>query len=316
MGISAVNFSIKEIIKGKLFKYIEENKFDIVNYHGARANFTYMFSKNRLKVPAVVTLHSDYRMDFINSRKKRYIFTPLNKVALKSFKYYVCVSNHLKNILMENNFKGTKYVINNGINVNQELILKNDIREKAASWVITLFIMIDSGFVLGELLEQWPKADKFIMAIPELASEYLGLQVFSAWIDGFWTLLIFPLILWTIFGLSLKIAGKSRSISGAWRNFALRAVIIFSAGHLVKSLLKLAESLSYITYAVKDPKGLNNLKAISSGVFSKPDPVLSPVSTIILCLMIISFAIFFAIREQYILKTQSRSHYSGFKKFT
>jgi ferredoxin len=193
---------------------------------------------------------------------------------------------------------------------------KNDIREKAASWVITLFIMIDSGFVLGELLEQWPKADKLVMAIPELASEYLGLQVFSAWIDGFWTLLIFPLILWTIFGLSLKIAGKSRSISGAWRNFALRAVIIFSAGHLVKSLLKLAESLSYITYAVKDPKGLNNLKAINSGVFSKPDPVLSPVSTIILCLMIISFAIFFAIREQYILKTQSRSHYSGFKKFT
>ncbi|MDP4175300.1 MAG: hypothetical protein Q8933_15100 [Bacteroidota bacterium] len=193
---------------------------------------------------------------------------------------------------------------------------RNDIREKAASWVITLFIMIDSGFVLGELAEQWPSADKLVMAVPEFVSEYFGLQAFSAWIEGFWTLLVFPLLLWTIFGLSLKIAGKSRSISGAWRNFALRAVIIFSAGHLIKSLLKITESLSYITYAIKDPEGLSNLKAISSGVFSKPDPILSPVSTIILCLIIISFAIFFAIREQYILKIQSRSRYSGFKKFT
>ncbi|MGE5410284.1 MAG: 4Fe-4S binding protein [Clostridiales bacterium] len=192
----------------------------------------------------------------------------------------------------------------------------NDIREKAASWVITLFIMIDSGFVIGELAEQWPTADKAVMAIPELVSEYLGLQTYSAWIEGIWTLLVFPLLLWTIFGLSLKIAGKSGSISDAWRNFALRAVIIFSAGHLIKSLLKVTESLSYITYAIKDPKGLNNLKAISSGVFSKPDHILSPVSTIILCLIIISFAIFFTIREQYILKIQSRSRYPGFKKFT
>lgn len=130
IGIPAVNFSIKEIIKGELYKYIQDNKFDLINYHGARANFTYLFSKNKLNIPAVVTLHSDYKIDFINNRAKRYVFTPLNRAALRKFKYYVCVSNYLKNTLIENNFQGAKYVINNGINVNQKLILDNNVREK------------------------------------------------------------------------------------------------------------------------------------------------------------------------------------------
>jgi glycosyltransferase involved in cell wall biosynthesis len=130
MGVQAVNFNVKEIIKGKLYEYIEKNKFDLLNYHGARANFTYLFLKDKLRIPAVVTLHSDYRMDFINNRKKRYLFTPLNKLALKKFKYYVCVSNHIKDVLTANNFKGAKYVVNNGIKVNRKLVFNDKIREE------------------------------------------------------------------------------------------------------------------------------------------------------------------------------------------
>lgn len=130
IGIPAVNFSIKEILKGKLYDYIVENKFDLLNYHGARANFTYMFLKSKLSIPVVVTLHSDFRMDFINNKKKYYLFTPINKLALRNFKYYVCVSNHLKNVLSSNNFSGEKYVVNNGIEINDELILRNNIRRE------------------------------------------------------------------------------------------------------------------------------------------------------------------------------------------
>ncbi|GLC28670.1 glycosyltransferase [Clostridium omnivorum] len=129
-GISAVNFSIKEILNGKLNSYIEKNKFDLLNYHGARANFTYLFSRYKLRIPAVVTLHSDYRMDFINDKKKYHLFTPLNKIALKKFKYYVCVSNHLKKVLDSKNFSGDKYVVNNGIKINNEFVFSNNIREK------------------------------------------------------------------------------------------------------------------------------------------------------------------------------------------
>lgn len=114
-SIPAISFTFKEMIKGSLVKYIKDNEIDIVNFHGPKANFIYSLIKRNLSIPAVTTVHSDYRYDFLNDKKKKYLYTPLSTMALKKFNNYICVSNYLKELLDHKNFKGDKYVIPNGI---------------------------------------------------------------------------------------------------------------------------------------------------------------------------------------------------------
>ncbi|MGE5498583.1 MAG: 4Fe-4S binding protein, partial [Syntrophothermus sp.] len=77
----------------------------------------------------------------------------------------------------------------------------NDVREKTASVCMTLFIMIESGFVIGELAEEWPAAEKIFMYLPGLLINSLDLNYIPGWIMGLWSLIFFPLIIWSVFSL-------------------------------------------------------------------------------------------------------------------
>ncbi|MGE5430646.1 MAG: 4Fe-4S binding protein [Syntrophomonadaceae bacterium] len=176
---------------------------------------------------------------------------------------------------------------------------KKDRREKRASWAFTLFIMIDSGFVLGEICEQWDFTDKIFMAVPEYFMNYFNFQGYSGWIEGVWTLFIFPLLLWTIMGIFLKSTGGLKSIIHSWRAFAFRAVIIFSSLHLIKSFLRFAEWSAFLPYAVKDPRGINNAKAFSSGALLYPQSVFNPFIILAISIVILCFALYFFLREKH-----------------
>lgn len=125
LKIPVTYYSFKELLCGKLIEHIEKNKIDIINFHGAKANFLYFMIAHKIKAPCVVTIHSDYRYDFINSKLKKIFFTPLSILGLKKYKNYICVSQHLKNLISKNNFKGNKYVIPNGISL-EKVSLKQD----------------------------------------------------------------------------------------------------------------------------------------------------------------------------------------------
>ncbi|MCY6483580.1 glycosyltransferase [Clostridium aestuarii] len=116
----------------QVVEYINENKIDIVNFHGAKAFLIHRVLRNKIKAFTLATVHSDYRYDFMNNKIKHLLFTPLSKYGLKSFNNYMCVSNYIKNILEENNFLGDKCVVNNGINLNNIEITKTkeEIRKK------------------------------------------------------------------------------------------------------------------------------------------------------------------------------------------
>lgn len=134
--------AIKENIDVKLFQnkiynnqiinFINENKIDIVNFHGAKAFLIHRVIKNKINAKTLASVHSDYRYDFLNNKIKYAIFTPLSKYGLKSFDNYMCISNYIKEVLDNNNFKGNKAVANNGIDkaefkitVSREEIRKN-----------------------------------------------------------------------------------------------------------------------------------------------------------------------------------------------
>lgn len=113
--IEVVLFNKKDI--SKISEFVREKSIDIIDFHGPKPFLIHSLLKN-VKVPCAATVHSDYRYDFLNSWLKKLLFTPLSKHGLKSFRYYICVSEYIKEVLEENGFNGSKTVVYNGIDIN------------------------------------------------------------------------------------------------------------------------------------------------------------------------------------------------------
>lgn len=109
-------------IISKLRDVVNNDGYDIVHAHGARANFISMFLKKHINAPMITTIHSDYKLDFKDNFYKYLIYTPLNKISLKRFDYYVCVSDNFKDMLVKRGFNRDKiFVLYNGIDIDQKI---------------------------------------------------------------------------------------------------------------------------------------------------------------------------------------------------
>lgn len=120
-------------VVGNLVNEIDKMNYDVIHCHGARANFIAMFLQNRVRQPFITTIHSDYELDFKDNLYKKLVFTTLNKIALKRFKYYIAISDTFKEMLIERKFNEEEiFTVYNGIDMKQELeySTKEDFLEK------------------------------------------------------------------------------------------------------------------------------------------------------------------------------------------
>jgi glycosyltransferase involved in cell wall biosynthesis len=106
----------------RLVEKIEKENYEVIHCHGARANFIALFLRHRIKRPMVTTMHSDYKLDFKDNFYKRIIYTTLNTVALKKFKYYIAISDTFKDMMVSRGFKKDSiFVAYNGIDFESHL---------------------------------------------------------------------------------------------------------------------------------------------------------------------------------------------------
>lgn len=113
-------YSLKAIFEIK--KYIKDGGYDLIHCHGARANYIAFFIKNSLNMPFITTLHSDYKLDFKDSRYKQAIFMPINAIALRKFKHILTVTKAFKDMLIKRGFDENRLlVIYNGINLDEKI---------------------------------------------------------------------------------------------------------------------------------------------------------------------------------------------------
>lgn len=122
-------FQAKSALNKELINYINENSIDIVNFHGAKAFFMYLFMEKKLKAVSAATVHSDFRYDFQNNKIKKIFYTPLSIWGLKKFDNYICVSECIEQLLEKEGFKGKKYIARNAIEITENLEENNDIRK-------------------------------------------------------------------------------------------------------------------------------------------------------------------------------------------
>ena len=108
-------------VLSEIERMVEEEGFDIIHCHGARANFIISKIKRRVSVPVITTMHSDYLLDF-DVFYKKIIFTGLNMYALKKMDYYIAVSTSFKKMLSMRGFNPNDvYTVYNGMNFSEPI---------------------------------------------------------------------------------------------------------------------------------------------------------------------------------------------------
>ena len=99
-----------------LARMIEDERFEVVHCHGARANMTGAILRRTIHVPIVTTVHSDYRLDYLGRPLHRLTFGTINTIALRCFDYHIGVSDAVSQMLIERGFDPqTMFSIYNGV---------------------------------------------------------------------------------------------------------------------------------------------------------------------------------------------------------
>ncbi len=97
-------------------KIIEEEKYQIIHSHGAKANMFATVLKKRTGIISVTTVHSDYKLDYLHSTLKRISYGTVNSIALRHIDYHIGVSNQFKKMLIERDFDSSRiFTVYNGI---------------------------------------------------------------------------------------------------------------------------------------------------------------------------------------------------------
>ena len=101
---------------GKLRRAIRKGGYDVVHCHGAKANLMGAILRRSLDVPVITTVHSDYRLDYLHRPFAAATYGIANKIALRRLDYRVCVSDTLRERLIDRGFKPNDlFTIYNGL---------------------------------------------------------------------------------------------------------------------------------------------------------------------------------------------------------
>lgn len=108
----------------KLVKIANEG-FDVIHSHGARANFLCAHLKNKVNIPIVTTVHSDFLLDFDGIYKK-IVYTGLNVFSLRKLENFIAVSSNFKSMLISRGFNPNDvYTVYNGMDYSTKMVYQS-----------------------------------------------------------------------------------------------------------------------------------------------------------------------------------------------
>jgi hypothetical protein len=172
-----------------------------------------------------------------------------------------------------------------------------DSRERIATWPITLFIMLVSGFVTYELFSEWKAAQAIYLWVPHTVTEATELGSYEGWVKGIWMLFVVPLVLWPVLGGLVVLLRGAPNLGVAWRRLALPLVVVIAAGHMAKGLAKIASWGGYLPMAIKEPRGAETALAITAGTIEKPASLIPMGVVSVLSLLLLAAMGYFSLRE-------------------
>ncbi len=161
---------------------------------------------------------------------------------------------------------------------------RQDARESPASWPVTLFAMLVSGFVLSEVCSEWPAAQQLFLAAPQWIEARLHAESAAGWLEGVWTLFVVPAVFWSMLAGIARLAGARGTPGAIWRRLALPLAVLVSAAHMAKGLAKVSSWAGHLPPAL--------------GLAARPAPALLPLPVCgVIGLALLAAAGLLAVRE-------------------
>ncbi|MCX7887665.1 MAG: hypothetical protein N3B01_10505 [Verrucomicrobiae bacterium] len=168
-----------------------------------------------------------------------------------------------------------------------------DAREPVASWPMTLFVMIVSGFVTYELSGVWkPAGDAFLWVPTQVKAGNA-----AGWVQGAWTIVVWPLAMWLLLGAVALLAGAGKSLTEVWRRLALPIAPVVAAGHMAKAMEKFSSWAGFLPHAWAEPAGVQTVFKMHTKQMPQPAPWLAPATLSTVCLIVLVVGTIFALRE-------------------
>jgi len=192
---------------------------------------------------------------------------------------------------------------------NMQLLLRRpfpaeDARLPLASWPVTVFVALLSGFVFSEVASEWAAAKAFFLIPVDWAVKAAGVPNLAGWVEGVWTILVFPLLLWSLFAGLLLLFQGAPSFGDAVRRIALPLAVVIAAGQMAKGLAKLVSWAGFLPVAWSQPDGVANSLAMAAKKMPQPASLLSLPTVSIIGLVLLLLALWFSLRE---LRRSNRS---------
>ncbi len=154
--------------------------------------------------------------------------------------------------------------------------------------VEAIFILIALGFVAHEVIGEVKWFDAIFHAIPTSINAWFP-SVSFGWFEALWFLVLFPVMMFWIIALISRIFGYRGRIGSLFLAAATGAAPVVAIAHLAKAVAKMSAWGGYLPQAIRDPQGMETLRAILSK--STPSPAgllgLSCVGWIMLALILL-----------------------------
>ena len=183
---------------------------------------------------------------------------------------------------------------------------ETDARTPLATWPVTLFVMLVSGFVLWELCTEWPAAEHVFLSSPDWAAARLGWPAARGWFEGVWALGVVPLTVWSVLAGTAQLFGHREGLGDFWRRMALPMAVVVSAGHMSKGLAKLVSWAPFLAGAMKDPTGVATAQAVADQTMTAPAPWLPKTIVAVIGAALVVTAFVYSVREYRLAQTQRR----------
>ena len=195
---------------------------------------------------------------------------------------------------------------------NMQLLLRRpfaaaDTRVPLASWPVTLFVLFVSGFVSSEVASEWAAAKSVFLAPAEWATATLGTTALAGWVEGIWTIGIFPLLLWSVIGGLLLLFRGAPTFGEAVRRMALPLAVIIAAGQMAKGLAKFVSWAGFLPAAWNEPDGVSTSLAMAARTMKQPAALVSIQAVSIAGMALVLVALYYSLRELRLANGTTRS---------
>ncbi len=190
------------------------------------------------------------------------------------------------------------------ITIHKQKIAADLFTSISLKWSEIAFLIVVSGFVVYEILSEWPVSRNIIMAIPKWINQSLNIEGSAAGtIKALVLFVVIPLIFYFVLALAKRFVANESWKSG-FSQMLLAILPITASMHLLKALFKTTSRIPYWKFVFHDPEGVDT----ATEIIQKPELLQSTFLTVtispIISIIAVILPILGLVLSFYIIKKQ------------